>query len=659
MPFARSRNQTDYTNKALLSQYNLKQLIENLNIFRYTDQMKSQKLAYDVVVVGAGHAGCEAAIASAKLGVKTLLITGDLTKVASLPCNPSVGGPGKGHLVREIDALGGVMAKIVDASAIQLKQLNTGKGPAVRAYRAQLDRSKYNQEMIMQLNNTKNLELLQDEVTAVEAKLDSINSVITKKNSKISTKTVIICSGTFLNGEIVLGPKVIKKGGRMDAPASHGLSESLINLGLKRGRLKTGTPPRVSRRSIDFSKLEIAPGSPGKISFSHPDREVIPLNKQALCWLTYTNKKTHELILENYHLSGNTSGLITETGPRSCPSLDLKVRNFPNQLRHPIFIEPVGNQDGPDGERMYLQGCSTAFDTVMQEKIFRSIQGLEKVEFLEYGYAVRYDYFLPHQLKTTLETKKIKGLFLAGQMNGTTGYEEAAAQGLIAGINAAQLVLNKSSFVLDRAQAYIGVLIEDLVTKTHVEPYRMFTSRAEHRLLLRNDNADIRLTAKGYKIGLQTIKEYKRVQQKQKIIADTITLLKKTKTKYQNNTISAYDWLKRPENNILKLKKYFDIQLPQKYLENIEIVVKYSGYFKRQENEVLKLKQKLTQPLPQELDYEKISGLRNEARKRLQEIKPDSIAQASLIQGITPADLSIILVHAFAYAKAGSSQIAN
>lgn len=610
--------------------------------------MSELKKQYDVVVIGAGHAGCEAAIASAKLGARTLLITGDLNKVAALPCNPSVGGPGKGHLVREIDALGGVMARVADEAAIQFKELNTGKGPAVRAYRAQLDRHQYNQQMIALLKATPGLEFLEDEVIGVEAKDKKITGATTKANGVIATKSVIVCSGTFLNGEIVLGPKVIKKGGRMDASASHGLSESLTALGLQRGRLKTGTPPRIKRSSIDYTKLEEAPGTAGNISFSHPNREILPLKDQELCWITYTTPETHQIIHDNYHLSGNISGLITETGPRSCPSLDLKVRNFPAKTRHPIFIEPVGRLGSPDGERMYLQGCSTAFSPEWQEKIFRTIPGLEKAEFLEYGYAVVYDYFLPHQLQTSLETKNIAGLFMAGQMNGTTGYEEAAAQGLIAGINAARKVAGKNTFVLGRTEAYIGVLIEDLVTKTHVEPYRMFTSRAEYRLLLRNDNADTRLTAMGHKLGLQSKQALARVEHKQQLIESNIILLKNTKVRDGENNITVYDWLKRPENSLKRLSEVSDIAIDPNVAYNVEILIKYSGYFDRQKREARKLREQQHHVLPVSLQYEKISGLRNEAKKRLSEIRPSSLAQASLVQGVTPADLSLLMVHAHA-----------
>lgn len=603
------------------------------------------KLAkYDVVVVGAGHAGCEAALSSAKLGAKTLLITTDLKKVAALPCNPSVGGPGKGHLVREIDALGGVMAKVTDASAIQIKELNTGKGPAVRAYRAQVDMDLYNRNMIKELSKAKNLEFLEDEAVVIEQNKNKVNSVTTKNNGVVQTKTVIVCSGTFLNGEILIGDEVVRKGGRIDEDSSVELSESLIALGLERGRLKTGTPPRIKRQSVNYDKVEVSGGTEGRVSFSHPSKDLFQDKGQVPCYLTYTNSDTHKIVLDNLTESPVFSGRITERSPRSCPSLDRKIANFPDRERHPIFIEPVGQPGGPFEDWLYIQGASLAFPEELQEKIIRSIAGLENAEFIRYGYAVVYDYFLPHQLKLSLETKKVGGLFLAGQMNGTTGYEEAAAQGLIAGINAALKTQGKKAFTLDRSEAYIGVLIEDLVTKVHVEPYRIFTSRAEYRLLLRNDNADLRLSAKARKIGMISEAELKRVQNKAEAIKDAVELLKQTKFALDGRKVSAYNYLSRPDNDLAELKAKTGIKIGEDIADQVVSEVKYRGYFDKQEREARKLMERRNQTLPESLDYSKIMGLRNEARLRLQEVQPTNLAQASLIQGVTPADLTIIMI---------------
>lgn len=593
---------------------------------------------YDVIVIGAGHAGCEAAIASAKLGASTLLITTTLAKVATLPCNPSIGGPGKGHLVREIGALGGVMAKIADESSIQMKELNTSKGPAVRAYRAQIEQETYNKKMLEELKLTPGLEFYEDEVKEILAPDGKVTGVKTGNGTEIACDAVIVCTGTFMNGDIIVGNRVVRKGGRIDEGASIGLTQSLNKLGLEHGRLKTGTPPRIDKDSINYSKMEVEGGTAGPISFSHPSTELMPFDEQVPCYLTYTTPETHKMILDNLHLAPNYNGMINERAPRSCPSLDRKVHSFPDRDRHPIFIEPTGR----DNPKMYIQGGSLAFDEELQEKIIRTIPGLENAKFLSHGYAVVYDYFPPHQIKMSLETKKVPGLYLAGQMNGTTGYEEAAAQGLMAGINAARQVQGKEPIILGRDQAYIGVLMDDLVTKVHVEPYRMFTSRAEYRLLLRNDNADLRLSKIGHDIGLISDEKLAAVQKKQADLDTFITQLG-----------PAEKFLKMPHTTIAQAREQFNLpEASHEVEEQAELEIKYRGYFEKQAKLAAKIAAEGSLPLSSALDYNEIKGLRNEARARLLEVQPATIGQAGRIQGVTPADLSIVMI---ANHKAASS----
>jgi len=586
---------------------------------------------YDVIVIGAGHAGCEAAIASGKLGSSTLLITTTLAKVATLPCNPSIGGPGKGHLVREIGALGGVMAKIADESAIQMKELNTSKGPAVRAYRAQIEQETYNQKMLEELKSTPNLEFYEDEVKEVLAPQGKVTGVKTGDGSEIACDAVIVCTGTFMNGDIIVGNRIVRKGGRIDEGASIGLTQSLNKLGLEHGRLKTGTPPRIHKDSIDYSKMEIEGGTAGPVSFSYPTQELMPFDEQVPCHLTYTTLETHKLIKDNLHLAPNYNGMINERAPRSCPSLDRKVHNFPDRDRHPIFIEPTGR----NSDKMYIQGGSLAFDEELQEKIIRTIPGLENAKFLSHGYAVVYDYFPPHQIKMSLETKKIPGLYLAGQMNGTTGYEEAAAQGLMAGINASRQTQNKEPIILGRDQAYIGVLLDDLVTKIHVEPYRMFTSRAEYRLLLRNDNADLRLSKIGHEIGLIDTEILASVQEKKTQLDNFIAQLPK----------KVQTFISQPKESIQSARKIYDIPaISHEVEEQAELEIKYRGYFEKQAKLAAKIASEGSLPLSSSLNYNEIKGLRNEARARLLEVQPETIGQAGRIQGVTPADLSIVMI---------------
>lgn len=603
--------------------------------------MFRKKKKYDVIVIGGGHAGCEAAYAAAKMGSSTLLISMNLRKIATMPCNPSIGGPGKGHLVSEIAALGGVMPKIADKSLIQIRLLNTSKGPVVQSYRAQIEKDKYSKKMLSTLRKTKNLELLDDEVIDIKTKNNYVAYIKTEEGKIIETSSVIVSTGTFLNGRIYIGNKQVKKGGRIDIKASIKLSESLKSLGLKLGKLKTGTPPRVLKKSVNTSKMVKQPGIKGNHSFSFPRKKAISFKKQVSCFLTYTNKKTHKIILDHKQKSPVSSGVIKEEAPRHCPSLDRKVIKFPEKEKHPIFVEPIGKKSN----KYYLQGCSMSFPEEIQQKILKSIKGLEKVKILEPGYAIVYNYSYPYQIKNNLETKKINNLFLAGQINGTSGYEEAASQGLMAGINASLKIKNKKSFVLKRNEAYIGVLIDDLITKRHKEPYRIYTGSAEFRLLLRQNTADIRLSKYGYRLTLLRKKELRRVEQKSKKIQEIINYLKikrgKGKTLWsllKQPEIKIDDFIKNePRKSILKKSSNL-------LIKEAETEAKYEDYIKRQEKSIEKIKSLENEKLIA-IDYDRVTTIRNLAKERLKEIEPSSIAQASRIAGVTPADITALLIY--------------
>ncbi|MCB9834864.1 tRNA uridine-5-carboxymethylaminomethyl(34) synthesis enzyme MnmG [Candidatus Nomurabacteria bacterium] len=603
------------------------------------------KSQYQVIIIGAGHAGCEAAIASAKIGAKTALITTDLSKVATTPCNPSIGGPGKGNLVREVGALGGIMATITDQSAIQIKILNSGKGKAVQAYRAQLDKTLYNQNMLALLKSTEGLDLIEAQVAEIVSRDNQITGVRLVGGQSILTESVVITAGTFLNGEIVIGDRVVRKGGRIDEDSVYSLSDSIKRLGVLSGRLKTGTPPRIARDSIDYDQMELSPGSDAAISFCYPNHQILPLSMQEPCYLTYTNHQTHQVIMDNLKQSPVFSGMINQRSPRSCPSLDKKVANFPDKSRHPIFIEPEGRPDGVDGERMYIQGASLAFPEEIQEQIIKTIPGLENARFIRHGYAVVYDYFLPSQLDKTLMVRNQSGLYLAGQLIGTTGYEEAAALGLMAGINASLKVLGKPRFVLERDQAYIGVLISDLISKVHVEPYRMFTSRAEYRLSLRNDNADLRLAKLGYRLGLQPKSYLSQVNHRRQMIDQAIELLRTSSVKYQGHPTTGYQLLRMPKTTLAQTLEILGIRsevIDPSIYDTVESEIKYSGYLDKQEQIIEKQRRQAEIKLGSGMDYTKIKSLRNEAVERLREVMPETIADAMNIQGITPADLEVL-----------------
>ncbi len=619
--------------------------------------MPNLEETYDIAIVGAGHAGCEAALASARLGLNTIIFTISIDSIALMPCNPNIGGSSKGHLVREVDALGGEMGKNIDKTFLQSKMLNESKGPAVHSLRAQADKQEYTKEMRKILENTDNLTIKQAEVTELIVEDGKITGVKTYSNAIYHCQAVVLATGTYLKARCIYGD-VSNETGPNGLQAANYLTDSLKNHGIEIQRFKTGTPARVDKRSIDFSKMEEQIGDQKIVPFSFSTDPESVQKDQVSCWLTYTNQETHRIIRENLDRSPLFSGVIEGTGPRYCPSIEDKVVKFADKDRHHVFIEPEGLYTN----EMYLGGMSSSLPEDVQVAMYRTVPGLEHVKIVRNAYAIEYDCICPGQLKPTLEFKAIEGLFSSGQFNGSSGYEEAAAQGLVAGINAALKVLGKEPIILDRSQAYIGVLIDDLVTKENHEPYRMMTSRAEYRLLLRQDNADLRLSEIGYQVGLVPEETYKKVKEKEKQIEEEIKRLNKTvvgASESISNLLKQYgstplktgttlaELIRRPELDYKKIKEIDKDRkaLPEDIITQVDINIKYEGYIKRQLKQVEQFKKLENKKLSVDFDYNMVENLRKEARQKLNFYKPLSIGQASRISGVSPADISVLLIY--------------